>query len=115
MRSPAPRTPKERPAYQGSNRKFSLCLFVTCPAISDFWSLKSLEMTSKYIVRAYKDSGDEEARSQMLLASTYAGVGFGNAGVHLCVSASLHFFAATCISDLISTGCHILLPAMHTS
>lgn len=61
---------------------------LTISAISDFWSLKSLEMTSKYIVRAYKDSEDEEARSQMMLASTYAGIGFGNAGVHLCVCSS---------------------------
>jgi len=69
---PRPNTPKERPSYQGAN------------PISDFWSLKSLEMTSKYIVRAYKDPEDEEARAQMLMASTFAGIGFGNAGVHLC-------------------------------
>eukprot|EP01127_Copromyxa_protea_P019623 TRINITY_DN6416_c0_g1_i1.p1 TRINITY_DN6416_c0_g1~~TRINITY_DN6416_c0_g1_i1.p1 ORF type:complete len:491 (+),score=93.79 TRINITY_DN6416_c0_g1_i1:15-1487(+) len=72
LRTPRPETPKLRPAYQGSN------------PISDFWSLKALEMTSKYIVRAYSDPEDEEARSQMILAATYAGIGFGNAGVHLC-------------------------------
>ena len=68
---PMPDRPAMRPAYQGSN------------PISDVWSLQALRMVAKYIVRAVADPSDEEARSQMLLASSYAGVGFGNAGVHL--------------------------------
>jgi hydroxyacid-oxoacid transhydrogenase len=71
-RSPRPPTPLQRPAYQGSN------------PISDFWSLKALEMTGKYIVRAFRDASDTEARAQMVLAATFAGIGFGNGGVHLC-------------------------------
>jgi hydroxyacid-oxoacid transhydrogenase len=68
---PLPDRPAMRPAYQGSN------------PISDVWSLQALRMVANYIVRAVADTSDEEARSQMLLAASYAGVGFGNAGVHL--------------------------------
>lgn len=69
---PRPSRPIYRPAYQGNN------------PISDMWALKAIELTSKYIVRAFKDPDDEEARGQMILASSMAGMGFGNAGVHLC-------------------------------
>lgn len=68
---PRPDRPALRPAYQGSN------------PISDVWSLQALRMVAGYMVRAVEDPGDDEARAQMLLAASYAGVGFGNAGVHL--------------------------------
>lgn len=35
------------------------------------------------IQRAVYDAGDDEARQNMGLASAYAGIGFGNGGVHL--------------------------------
>jgi hydroxyacid-oxoacid transhydrogenase len=68
---PRPDRPLLRPAYQGSN------------PISDVWSLEALRMVARYLPRAVEDPGDDEARAMMLLASSYAGVGFGNAGVHL--------------------------------
>jgi hydroxyacid-oxoacid transhydrogenase len=40
-------------------------------------------MVNEYLPRAVADSNDQEARAQMLLAAAYAGIGFGNAGVHL--------------------------------
>jgi len=68
---PLPERPAVRPAYQGSN------------PISDIWSLQALRMVAGFLVRAVEDPSDDEARAQMLLAASYAGVGFGNAGVHL--------------------------------
>lgn len=72
QRVPRPTNPILRPAYQGSN------------PISDIFSLQALRMTAKYLPRAYRDPTDYEAQENMLLAATLAGVGFGNAGVHLC-------------------------------
>jgi hydroxyacid-oxoacid transhydrogenase len=68
---PRPDRPAVRPAYQGSN------------PISDIWSLQAMRMVAQYLVRAVEDPADDEARANMLLAASYAGVGFGNAGVHL--------------------------------
>ena len=67
----APAAPELRPAYQGAN------------PISDIWCSKAIQMVAANIVRAIQDPDDVEARSQMLLAAAYAGIGFGNAGVHL--------------------------------
>ena len=66
-----PDRPALRPAYQGSN------------PISDVWSLEALRLVAKYLFRAVADPGDDEARASMMLAASYAGIGFGNAGVHL--------------------------------
>ena len=68
---PQPARPSLRPAYQGSN------------PISDVWSMQALRMVARFLVRAVDDPSDDEARANMLLAASYAGVGFGNAGVHL--------------------------------
>ena len=69
---PKPQSPLHRPAYQGSN------------PISDVWSLHALRTAAEYLSRAVRHPEDGEARSEMLLAAAAAGVGFGNAGVHLC-------------------------------
>jgi len=69
---PLPERPILRPTYQGRN------------PISDIWSLRAIELVSQFLERAYRDPDDMEARSNMILAASMAGMGFGNAGVHLC-------------------------------
>jgi hydroxyacid-oxoacid transhydrogenase len=71
-RRPRPVRPTLRPAYQGAN------------PISDIWAERALAIVAEYLVPVYKDPTDDRARSNMILASAYAGMGFGNAGVHLC-------------------------------
>jgi hydroxyacid-oxoacid transhydrogenase len=68
---PAPEHPGLRPAYQGSN------------PISDVWSAHAVKLASANIVRVLNDPSDDQARSNMALAASLAGIGFGTAGVHL--------------------------------
>ncbi|MGE0609881.1 MAG: hydroxyacid-oxoacid transhydrogenase [Pirellulales bacterium] len=68
---PQPARPNLRPAYQGRN------------PISDLWSERAIQLVADNLLAAWRDPADLPARTNMLLASTYAGIGFGNAGVHL--------------------------------
>ncbi len=68
---PRPVRPSERAAYQGSN------------PMSDVWALRALELVAEFLPRAVADTSDDEARAQMIMASSMAGIGFGNAGVHV--------------------------------
>ncbi|THH33604.1 hypothetical protein EUX98_g578 [Antrodiella citrinella] len=71
-RMPRPSNPLLRPAYQGSN------------PIADVFSIWALRTTVENLPRVAKNPDDFEAMKQMLLAASFAGIGFGNAGVHLC-------------------------------
>jgi hydroxyacid-oxoacid transhydrogenase len=66
-----PARPSLRAAYQGAN------------PISDVWALEALRILAECLPRIHADPSDDEARGRMLLAASYAGIGFGNAGVHL--------------------------------
>jgi hydroxyacid-oxoacid transhydrogenase len=63
--------PEERVPYCGSN------------PVADMWSEKAMTLLAGSFRRAVRDGGDEDARAQMALAATFAGLGFGNAGVHI--------------------------------
>ncbi len=62
---------EQRVTYCGSN------------PVSDLWCEKALTLISTSFRTAVFDGANLEARSNMMLAATFAGMGFGNAGVHI--------------------------------
>ncbi|OPF83230.1 alcohol dehydrogenase [Streptomyces antioxidans] len=63
--------PEQRVPYCGAN------------PISDAWSERALHLLARSFRTAVRDGDDPGARSDMALAATFAGLGFGNAGVHI--------------------------------
>lgn len=63
--------PEQRVPYCGSN------------PIADMWCEKAMSLLGQSFRTAVRAGEDPEARHSMALASTFAGMGFGNAGVHL--------------------------------
>ncbi|MEO8851124.1 MAG: hydroxyacid-oxoacid transhydrogenase [Allobranchiibius sp.] len=51
--------------------------------VADMWAEKSLMLMAGSFQRAVTDGSDKAARFDMALAATFAGMGFGNAGVHI--------------------------------
>jgi hydroxyacid-oxoacid transhydrogenase len=68
---PGARDPASRPAYNGAN------------PISDIWATQALQLLGRWFRRAVDRPDDLDAREGMMLAATFAGIGFGNAGVHI--------------------------------
>ena len=67
--TPTAQTP--RPSSQGAN------------PFSDIACREALHILGGHIVRAVSDPADAEARERMMFAAMLAGIGFGNAGVHV--------------------------------
>jgi alcohol dehydrogenase class IV len=63
--------PEQRVPYNGAN------------PIADMWAEKSMTLLAESFRRSVHDGGDEDAREMMAMAATFAGMGFGNAGVHI--------------------------------
>ena len=63
--------PEERVPYCGAN------------PIADMWSERALGVLAGAFRTAVRHGDDLAAREQMALAATFAGMGFGNAGVHI--------------------------------
>ncbi len=63
--------PDQRVPYCGAN------------PMSDMWAEKAMSLLSGSFRTAVLHGEDDEARHQMALAATFAGIGFGNAGVHI--------------------------------
>jgi hydroxyacid-oxoacid transhydrogenase len=66
-----PASPSLRPPYQGAN------------PISDIWCEQAIKLVHEFLPKVVADGQDLEARTQMMLATVYAGMGFSNAGVHI--------------------------------
>jgi hydroxyacid-oxoacid transhydrogenase len=65
------KAPEQRVPYCGAN------------PIGDMWSEKAMGLLAGAFRRAVHHGDDAEAREQMAMAATFAGMGFGNAGVHI--------------------------------
>ena len=63
--------PDQRVPYCGAN------------PIADMWSEQAMRLLAGAFRVAVQDGDDEAAREQMAMAATFAGLGFGNAGVHI--------------------------------
>jgi alcohol dehydrogenase class IV len=63
--------PEQRVPYCGAN------------PIADMWAERALTLLAGAFRRAVADGENREAREQMAMAATFAGLGFGNAGVHV--------------------------------
>jgi hydroxyacid-oxoacid transhydrogenase len=67
------------PAKQASER----VPYCGANPIADLWSERSLSLLAGAFRTAVRRGDDADARGQMALAATFAGLGFGNAGVHI--------------------------------
>jgi hydroxyacid-oxoacid transhydrogenase len=63
--------PEQRVPYCGAN------------PIADMWSERAMTLLAGAFRAAVRDGSDVAAREQMAMAATFAGLGFGNAGVHI--------------------------------
>jgi hydroxyacid-oxoacid transhydrogenase len=63
--------PAQRVPYCGAN------------PVADMWSEKALALLARSLRTAVAGGDDLDARTDMALAATFAGMGFGNAGVHI--------------------------------
>lgn len=66
-----PATPLARPLSQGAN------------PYSDLACVEALRLLGVHLERAVHDAHDDDAREGVMYAATLAGIGFGNAGVHV--------------------------------
>ncbi len=65
------KSPEQRVPYCGAN------------PVSDLWAREALGLLSRSFRTSVRDGTDRQARHDMALAATIAGMGFGNAGVHI--------------------------------
>lgn len=69
-----------RPAFESPAQRAAFC---GANPISDRWCEEAIRLVGEHLRAAVANGTDMTARGAMMLASTYAGIGFGNAGTHL--------------------------------
>jgi alcohol dehydrogenase len=80
----------------------------TCDAKSDLLAIHAINLIAKNLAAAYKDGKDIEARTNMMLASTFAGMAFNDASVHFGHAAA-HAFGTT-FKMAHGVGCALATP-----
>lgn len=85
-----PVTPLARPLSQGAN------------PYSDLACVEALRLLGEFLERAVHDARDDEARAAVMYAATLAGIGFGNAGVH--VPHGMAYAVAGLVRDFVPAG-----------
>jgi alcohol dehydrogenase class IV len=71
--------------YEGFDRKKPEDRVTYCGAnpVSDLWCERAMGLIAESFRTAVHEGDNLEARSNMMMAATFAGMGFGNAGVHI--------------------------------
>jgi hydroxyacid-oxoacid transhydrogenase len=87
---PRPASPLARPLSQGAN------------PYSDLACVEALRLLGDHLERAVHDAADDEAREAVMYAATLAGIGFGNAGVH--VPHGMAYAVAGLVHDFLPPG-----------
>ncbi|MBV8581503.1 MAG: iron-containing alcohol dehydrogenase, partial [Candidatus Eremiobacteraeota bacterium] len=85
-----PASPLARPLSQGAN------------PYSDLACTEALRLLGDHLERAVHDAHDDDAREAVMYAATLAGIGFGNAGVH--VPHGMAYAVAGQVHDFVPPG-----------
>ena len=85
-----PTSPLARPLSQGAN------------PYSDLACVEALRLLGAHLVPAVDDAADDDAREAVMYAATLAGIGFGNAGVH--VPHGMAYAVAGLVRDFLPPG-----------
>ena len=89
-RRPKPKTPNDRPPYQGAT------------PFNDIGAMAAIRIAGRYLKRAVTDDEDFEARYQLMFAATLAGLAFGTAGVH--IPHAMSYSVATLRHEYVAQG-----------